>query len=158
MEPARYSKGNAYLIVGAMGLALTIGYVAMALRLPFGQLEQPGAGVFPIFVGVVLGIASLLTVHEGWTTSRRETVEFPTGDDRRRVIYLVVLLLAFFVALPWLGQLVSSALFCILLMRVLSTGLGWGRIVAYSVVMALAIDLVFEKLLKVPLPHGVLGI
>lgn len=158
MEPARYGKGCAYLIVGAIGLALSVGYIAMALRLPFGQLEQPGAGVFPIFVGVVLVIASLLTLQEGWTASGRETVEFPAGADRRRVVFLVALLLGFFFALPWLGQLVSSAVFCILLMRVLSAGLSWTRIVAYSVVLALAIDVVFEKLLKVPLPHGVLGI
>jgi putative tricarboxylic transport membrane protein len=158
MEAAKYSKGNAYLLVGAMGLAAAVGYLTMALRLPFGQLDQPGAAVFPIFVATVLAIASLATIQEGWSTNAREKVEFPVGGDRRRVVYLVLLLLGFFFALPWLGQLISSTLFCVLLMRVLSAGVSWVRILAYSVVLAVAIDLVFERLLKVPLPHGVLGL
>jgi hypothetical protein len=158
MEAAKYSKGNAYLLVGAMGLAVAVGYLTMALRLPFGQLDQPGAAVFPIFVAAVLAVASLATIQEGWSTNAKETVEFPVGPDRRRVVYLLLLLFGFFFALPWLGQLISSTIFCALLMRVLSAGVGWVRIGAYSVVLALAIDLVFERLLKVPLPHGVLGL
>jgi hypothetical protein len=158
MEPVRYSKGNAYLLVGGLGLAVAVGYVTVAFQLPFGRLDQPGAGVFPIFVGAVLTLASLATIQEGWTTNRTEKVELPAGADRRRLLYLVALLLGFFFALPWLGQLVSSVLFCALLMRVLAPGLGWVRIAAYSLVMSILIDLVFEKLLKVPLPHGVLGL
>ena len=131
----RYSKGNAYLLVGAMGLALAIGYLTVALRLPFGQLDQPGAGVFPVFVGAVLAIASLVTIQEGWSANRKETVEFPAGADRWRVISLVALLFGFFFALPWLGQLVSSTIFCALPMRILSN-LSWVRILACSAVLA----------------------
>ncbi len=158
MKAARFSKANAYLLVGGMGLAVAVGYLTVALGLPFGRLDQPGAAVFPIFVAAVLVVASLATIHEGWSTSAEQFVEFPAGADGRRVVYLVLLLFGFFFALPWLGQLISSTLFCVLLMRVLSAGVGWTRTVAYSAVLALAIDLVFEKLLKVPLPHGVLGL
>jgi putative tricarboxylic transport membrane protein len=156
MEPVASNKGKGYLIVGGIGLLVAIGYMVMALRLPFGRLSQPGAGVFPVFVGIVLIVGSLLTIREGWSAGGRETIEFPGGPDRLRVIGLVVLLLAFFAALPWLGQLVSSALFCVFLMRMLSK-LPWIRIVAYAVAIAVLIDVVFEIALKVPLPRGVLG-
>ena len=156
MEPVAFSKGKGYLIVGGIGLVVSIGYLVMALRLPFGRLSQPGAGVFPVFVGIALIAGSLLAMREGWSASGREKIEFPGGPDRLRVIGLVVLLLAFFAALPWLGQLVSSALFCVLLIRMLSK-LSWLRTVAYALAIAVAIDVVFEIALKVPLPRGVLG-
>ncbi len=157
MEPLEYSKGTAYLIVGGTGLLVSIGYLIMALQLPFGRLDQPGAGVFPVFVGAVLALASLVTIQEGWSSSRRAVIEFPAGADRLRVISLVALLFGFFFALPWLGQLISSILFCALLIRILAK-LSWARILTYAVVLAVLVDVVFEILLKVPLPRGVLGI
>src|SRR5687768_14652567 len=111
MKPVAHSKGTAYLIVGGTGLLVSVGYLIMAAKLPFGRLDQPGAGVFPVFVGIVLTIASLVTLREGWLSSERGTIEFPAGADRVRVICLVALLVGFFFALPWLGQLISSALF-----------------------------------------------
>jgi hypothetical protein len=58
--------------------------------------------------------------------------------------------------LPWLGQIVSGAIFSLLLMRLLSS-LGWARIAVYAVVLSVAVDLIFAYLLRVPLPRGVLG-
>jgi hypothetical protein len=69
---------------------------------------------------------------------------------------MIGLLAAYYFALPWLGQMVSSTLFCVLLMRVLST-ISWPRIVAYSLAVSIALYLVFVHLLKVPMPRGVLG-
>ena len=56
-------------------------------------------------------------------------------EERRkrfgRLAGLIGLLLGYVVVLPWLGQIVSSMVFCAVLMRVLS-GLGWTRVVVYS--------------------------
>ena len=68
---------------------------------------------------------------------RDEQVDLPAGADLRRLLSLIGLLLGYFLALPWLGQIISSMLFCALLMRVLSD-LGWTRIVAYSLVISIA--------------------
>ncbi|MFH0882820.1 MAG: tripartite tricarboxylate transporter TctB family protein, partial [bacterium] len=57
--------------------------------------------------------------------------------------------------LPWLGQLICSILFCILLLRVLST-LSWLRIVLYSLAISLTLYVAFIVLLKVPMPRGAL--
>ena len=62
---------------------------------------------------------------------KAERIDFPADGDRNRLLSLIGLLLGYFIALLWLGQTISSALFCILLMRVLSN-LSWLRIVAYS--------------------------
>ncbi len=106
-------------------------------------------------VGVLLAIASASAVWEGWRTDVGEQVEFPAGQDRLRLLVLVGSLFVYIVALPWLGQLLASTLFLILLMRVLSD-VGWPRVIAYSVVIAGTLYAVFVRLLNVPMPRGLL--
>ena len=127
----------------------------MAFRLPFGELARPGASVFPIMVGVLLALASLSTVWEGWRTNIGEHVEFPAGQDRLRLLVLIGSLLVYILALPWLGQILASTLFLILLMRVLSE-VSWPRITAYSLVISGTLYAVFVRLLNVPMPRGFL--
>ena len=150
-------KHRANLVIGGIGLFVSAGYLAMTVRLPFGAMDRPGAGVFPLAVGIVMLIASLFTMWEGWRFERSERVAIPRGTDRRRLLALVGLLLGYFLALPWLGQAVTSTLFCILLMRMLSA-LGWTRIIVYSLVISLVLYGLFVVLLKVPMPRGVLGL
>jgi hypothetical protein len=151
----RVQKRKAYLVVGWAGLALSLAYLALGAQLPFGALDQPGAAVFPMVAGVVAILASAATLHEGWRLERTEPVEFPAGADARRVLGMGGLLLGYFVLLPWLGQLLTSLLFFMLVLRLLSQ-YAWPRIAAYSVVMSLAVYGVFVHLLQVPMPAGVL--
>jgi putative tricarboxylic transport membrane protein len=155
MKTSFVQKRKAYLAVGGIGLLLAAGYLGMAIQLPFGQLDQPGAGVFPIVIGALLMLASLATVGEGWRMERTEQVELPGGEDRKRLLSLIALLFGYFLALPWLGQIISSTLFCVLLVRLLSE-LTWWRVVAYSLLMSIAVYAVFVYLLKVPMPRGIL--
>ncbi len=156
MKNTSVSKRNAYLVIGSAGLFLSLGYLGKSFQLPFGGLHQPGAAIFPVFVGVILMLASLATIWEGWKLEKAERIDVPVGIDRRRLLSLTGLLLGFFLALPWLGQTISSTLFCILLMRVLSD-LSWPRIVVYSLPITTAIYLIFVSVLKVPMPRGILG-
>jgi putative tricarboxylic transport membrane protein len=157
MHVARLRKRKGYLAIGAVGLALSAGYLGMAVRLPFGELARPGASLFPIVVGVILALASLSTLWEGWRTPSAEQVEFPAGRDLLRLLVLVGALFAYIVALPWLGQIVASSLFLILLMRALSD-VGWPRATAYALIISGALYVVFVRLLDVPMPRGLLDL
>jgi predicted small integral membrane protein len=156
MSAASLQKRKGYLAIGGIGLFLAAGYLGMSFQLPFGQLSRPGAAVFPVMVGVLLLLVSLATVWEGWRLDEGERIDLPAGADRTRLLSLIGLLLGYFVTLPWLGQIVGSALFCILLIRLLS-GLSWPRVVAYSIPMSIGLYIVFVTLLKVPLPRGILA-
>jgi len=157
MKATTYQKRKAYLVFGIIGLVFAVGYLALSLRLPFGQLDRPGAGVFPVFVGIVMIVASVATVWEGWRMGETAAIDLPVGADRKRLLVLIALLFGYFVALPWLGQIVTGALFSLALMRVLSE-LSWLRIVIYALVLSVTIDVVFARLLAVPLPHSIFGI
>jgi putative tricarboxylic transport membrane protein len=145
------SKRTAYLSAGGLGLLLAAGYLAMATQLPLGEMDAPGAGLFPVLVGAIMCFASLATVWEGWKTPPADGIELPVGQDRTRLFKLIVLLALYFAAMPWLGYSLSSWAFALLLMRLLST-LSWWRCGAYAAVMTGVIYFCFIYLLKVPMP------
>jgi putative tricarboxylic transport membrane protein len=145
------SKRTAYLSTGGLGILLSAGYLAMATQLPLGEMDAPGAGLFPVLVGAIMCFASLATVWEGWKTPHADGIELPVGQDRTRLFKLIVLLALYFTAMPWLGYSLSSWAFALLLMRLLST-LSWWRCGAYAALMTGVIYFCFIYLLKVPMP------
>jgi putative tricarboxylic transport membrane protein len=155
METTQFQKRKAYLLLGGAGLIFTACYLGLSVRLPFGDMEQPGAAIFPVAVGLLLMLGSVATLWDGWKMESAAQIDVPAAAGRKRLVCLVGLLFAYFCALPWLGQIISSALFCILLMRVLSD-IGWQRIVAYSLIASFGLYATFVYLLKVPMPRGVL--
>jgi putative tricarboxylic transport membrane protein len=155
------SKGKGYLVVGGGGLVLAAAYLAAAVRLPFGKMDQPGAAVFPMMVAALLVAASLAVMWEGWSVQAAEPVEMPHGQGLGRMLGLVGALLAYMLLLPWLGQLLAGFAFCLALMRLLAqaetTAVSWLRIAASAAVMSGAIYVLFVHLLMVPMPRGILA-
>lgn len=155
MSGASLEKRKAYLAVGGAGVFFAAGYLGLSVQLPLGQLARPGAAIYPILAGSLLLVGSVAALIEGWKLKRDERIDVPTGPDLWRLLGLVGVLLAYFLVLPWLGQLLSSTLFCIVLMRILSD-LSWPGIVLRSVAITVPAYFVFIHLIKVPMPRGVL--
>jgi putative tricarboxylic transport membrane protein len=142
--------------MGGVGLLLSAAYLGATAELPFGHLDQPGAGVFPALAGCILIASSLITIWEGWRLDPGIRTDMPRGADLKRLLACVGLLLGFLVTLPFLGLLISSTIFCMVLMRILSE-LAWPWIVAISLAMCGGLYVVFVFLLKVPMPLGLLA-
>ena len=155
MIPTSLQKRNAYLVIGAIGVFFSVGYLGMSFQLPFGQMNYPGAGLYPAIVGFTMIMASLITMWEGWKMDKAVQIDLPDGMNRKRLLSLIGLLLGYILILPWLGQIIVSLLFCVLLMHLLSD-LSWLRILLYSLVISIVLYVVFVILLKVPMPRGVL--
>lgn len=155
MSAASLYKRKAYFAVSAMGLVFSAGYLTLSFQLPFGEIDRPGAAVFPVIVGVIVLLASIATFHEAWQMEQSEQVPLPAGKDLSRILGLVGLLLGYLVALPWVGQVIASMLFFVFLMRLISS-YSWKRILVSSMTMSLSIYAVFVFLLQVPMPVGIL--
>ncbi len=151
MTAGTISKKKSYMWTGLFGLILSAGYLHMSLDLPMGALDEPGAGLFPILVSAIMAFASAAAMWEGHQAPISEAIEIPTGSDRARLVKLVLVLLTYFVAIPWLGYSMSSFIFCIALIRLLSNT-NWVRCILYSIIMTAAVYIVFIYLLKVPMP------
>ena len=128
-------------------------YLGTAWALPLGSAARPGAGFYPVAVGVFgasVILAWLATALR--TTATGHAVAIP-ADARRRVLITAGLLAGFCLALPWTGYLVAAFLFAGLLLRGL--GSGWATALVIGAASALASNYGFGSLLGVPLPRGV---
>lgn len=140
------------LAVGALAAALV--YLVSAWSLPLGTAARPGAGFYPLVVGL-FGAA----VIAAWLATARPRPS-PAADAAiavnggRRVAATAGLLAGFCFALPWIGYPAAALLFTGLLLR--SLGSGWPAAVLIGLASAASSYYAFGTLLGVPLPRGVL--
>ena len=132
-------------------LAAWISYEA--LKVPLGTFNMPGAGFFPLGLGLLLGVLSLVL----WLTSSRrpapnEPVSWP---KRREVICLIATVLAAALLFESAGFLVTMTAFLMITTSVLGN-IGWVKSTVLAVVGSAGAYLIFVRLLKIALPDGVL--
>jgi hypothetical protein len=140
--------------VGAIGICLSVLYLALSFQMPMGRVRQPGAGVFPVVSGFLLLLGSVSALWEGMKQRKSEKVELPAGSDLLRLLAVLGGVLGYLILLPVLGQLISSTLFCFVLIRALSSLSIW-RVMLYAVLMAGAAYLLFVRILMLPMPGGI---
>jgi hypothetical protein len=127
-------------------------YLTLALRLPFGAAARPGAGFYPVIVAVfaiVVALAATVTAYR--SAPGGGTVELDAAS-RRRVVISVVALLAFCLALPWVGYPAAAFAFVTVVLRYL--GARWTTALLIAALSAVGSHVLFAVLLDVPLPRG----
>ena len=149
---------RALLIVSLCFLLLGIAYLVDTSRLPMGSAAKPGAGLFPLLVGIsLLGLSLALFF---WSlkikeNSTKDQEPFPVGKDRRRVLAVGASLALFVLLLKPLGYGLCSAALMATILRLLGLR-SWGRILVISLATAGISLFLFDTLLGVPLPRGIL--
>jgi len=131
-------------------LLFALAWLWLSLRMPLWEYVQPGPGLFPAIAAglAALCAAAALIVTRG-AAAAHELVEW-----RRLLVYLAVVLLwpACFASA---GFVVSSFVALALLLR-LGERLSWIAAFGSAALATGAGWLLFERLLGVPLPHGML--
>jgi len=154
MQSVNWSRSKGYIVVGAIGICLSVLYLALSFQMPMGRVRQPGAGVFPVISGFLLLLGSVSALWEGMKQRNSEKVELPAGSDLWRLLAVLGGVLGYLILLPVLGQLISSTLFCFVLIRALSSLSIW-RVMLYAVLMAGAAYVLFVRILMLPMPVGI---
>jgi putative tricarboxylic transport membrane protein len=154
MQSVNWSRSKGYIVVGAIGICLSVLYLALSFQMPMGRVRQPGAGVFPVISGFLLLLGSVSALWEGMKQRNSEKVELPAGSDLLRLLAVLGGVLGYLILLPVLGQLISSTLFCFVLIRALSSLSMW-RVMLYAVLMAGAAYVLFVRILMLPMPVGI---
>jgi putative tricarboxylic transport membrane protein len=157
-RPSLDGKRKGRMIAGGLGLLFGLWFTWYTwTNVPMGTQDRPGAGVFPLVVGIGLVLVSLMTIVEAWRTAAvAGEVGFPTGEKRRTLLLLAAAFVAFVALYQFLGQYVASSLFMIAALAILGTR-SWVRNVLYGLAIGVTISFVFVELLGVNLPMGVLG-
>jgi len=139
-------------VIGAAAMAVGVLVLALSGELPIGSLSFPGAGLWPKLLALLMiagGMALIAGAREGEAFSA-----IPWSDLRHAVPVLAIAAAA--VALyTTLGFLVSIAL--MLFGLTLLKGRLLPHAALYGVGLSTATYVLFTMVLKVPLPHGLLG-
>jgi putative tricarboxylic transport membrane protein len=129
-------------------------YLALALRLPFGAVERPGAGFYPVMVAVFAIVVAAGATVSAFRSARPAETDAVGLDaaSRRRVVISVVALVAFCLGLPWIGYPAAAFAFVAVVLRYL--GGRWRTALLTGALSAAGSYGLFAVLLDVPLPRG----
>ena len=143
------------LIFGGIFLLAFIGYYSMATGMPPGNLESPGPGMFPTWVGIGGILISLIVIAESLLNKGESgEIGFPKGHDLKVALIFGATLVGYILVLPYLGMLASSVLYAITFLRFGSTT-SWPRSVIVGGLIGAILTIFFSTVLGLPLPRGV---
>lgn len=153
-------------VTGVIGLVGSLTYIVAALRIEDSLLaDAVGASGVPVAVGMLMAVASVALLVKGFALSSTVKMPLATGKGGRHTpadsplrphglaAGLLVILVAYLVALPWLGYIVSIGL--------LSAAVGWfagGRerktLLGFALLTGPILWFLFDFALKVHMPAG----
>jgi len=129
-------------------------YLILSLQLPFGAAARPGAGFYPVFIAVFAVVVALGATTSAFRSAPGAAAAAVDLDAaaRRRVVISVAALVAFCLALPWVGYPAAAFAFVTIVLRYL--GARWTTALLTGVLSSAGSYGLFAVLLDVPLPHG----
>ena len=141
--------GSAYQIAGALvGVAIGIGGAVLAAGYGLGSLREPGPGLWPFVVSVLIVTLSavLLVVGRGLIDAEAFT--------RSSVLPVVgfITFVAFGVLMPMIGFEIPALVLCVIWLKLLG-GESWRNTAVISVLTVAAFYFLFLYGLQIPLPH-----
>jgi hypothetical protein len=139
-----WSQLGAAVVAAVVGIAGVIGSLALGL----GRLTQPGPGLWPFVVCVVVTVLSIILALVG--RHGTDTEQFSRSSVQTAVAVLT--LVVFASVLPLIGFEIPSLLLTFVWLRFLGKE-SWVSSVAISVGTVAAFYLLFVLLLQIPLPR-----
>jgi putative tricarboxylic transport membrane protein len=151
LDAKRLGRG----VLGVLSLALSVGYLVMALGMPAGEIASPGPGMFPTGVGIAAVVISLIVIAEAvFKRSEAGPIVLPRGYELRQSLIFMATLVGFIVILPLAGQYVASTLYVAVFLR-FAGRLSWLRAVLFGVLIGAGLTFVFSAGLGIALPRGI---
>ena len=140
------------VIVGLGFLAIGIGFMVGAVKLQIGGPTDPQPGFFPFLDGIVLIVLSAIFLIQVWRGRIGESQAF--GKLWAPVIVVVTMIL-YVAVIEKLGYIISTAILSAVVMKVLETKL-WPLVIV-SIVLPAASFVIFDRLLGITLPLGIMA-
>ncbi len=131
-----------------------------AIRLHMGSLSNPGTGLVPFLLGIVIGILSLVMLSQTFIEKR-----IPRKDDfsqsevrsKMKPFLILFVLLAYGLLVSFLGHAVTTFLLFVFLLRMI-TPHRWSVVIGGALLASVGSYVLFQLALNVQLPQGILGI
>ena len=145
-------------IAGAALLAFSVAFSAGALKYyRYSSPDGPGSGFFPFWLGVIMAVLAAMLLVGALRSGDPGVAWLPRGEGLRRLLVVLGVTFAFVALLKFVGMILGTALFLIILMRVLDRT-AWPLTLSVAVATAALNYLIFTYWLRVPFPVSVFGI
>jgi putative tricarboxylic transport membrane protein len=140
-------------LIPAVFLGIALWICLEAFQVPFGSFRMPGAGFFPLLLGIALAILALVLLGMNLRSGSGGATQ--VGPTRPEIFALIG---SMFVSV-WLferaGYLLTMGLFLGVTMKVLGKT-GWTVAVLVALTGSVASFLLFGRVLSIALPAGIL--
>ncbi|MEV0972014.1 tripartite tricarboxylate transporter TctB family protein [Microtetraspora glauca] len=147
------TKIRLYRLNSLVVMLFALGVMGYALSLPLGDLQQPGAGMWPLAVSVVMALAAL-----GLLVGERDDGDYEPLTRRTWIIVAGFGLMgAFIVIFSIAGLTLASFLMCLVWLRFMAE-YRWRTSLVLSIALTAIAVLTFSVLLGIPMPHDVLSV
>jgi putative tricarboxylic transport membrane protein len=141
------------IVASVFGIFVGVTMMIGAIRLRLGTPSEPQPGFFPFVAGVILVVLCMILLVRAFS-GRGEGAE-PFGELWKPAILAIGLLL-YSLLLDSIGYIIATIILSMLVLRVLDTKT-WLKLVAISLVLSVGTYFLFDRLLDVPLPLGILA-
>jgi hypothetical protein len=152
VRPSLWQKTNA-VVLPIVFLLIALWICLEALQVPFGSFRMPGAGFFPLLLGVTLGLLALVFLGMSLFSSTGGATWF--SSTRPEIVSLISVMFAAVWLFERAGYLLTMALFLGVTMKVLGKT-GWTAAVMVALIGSVASYLLFGRVLMIALPSGIL--
>ncbi|RPJ11008.1 MAG: tripartite tricarboxylate transporter TctB family protein, partial [Deltaproteobacteria bacterium] len=143
------------MIAGGVFAALGIFILTQTYSYPSLEKGHPGPGLFPNLLAILFMAFGGILIYKGRRFAPAEEPESGTLSPPRKLgnaFSVLALIVVFVAAVHYAGFLITSAVLLFLLMKKL--GVSLLRSALASIVITLFINVMFSKILRVPLPPG----
>jgi putative tricarboxylic transport membrane protein len=150
MEKAPFVRAET--VIDFLLLALGVTVVAISIGYGFGSLAQPGPGLYPVFLGVVIAVSAFFVLLADLKTHIRLFT-----PDKASVTTIFLMLLAFalwILTMPWLGYVLVTLLATFAVAKIMRLE-GWKKPAVVAIATALLLYLLFDYWLYIDLPRGI---
>jgi hypothetical protein len=127
---------RALLGVDSAALILSCLYLWGALGFPRGTMEQPGPGLYPLFVGALLVIASIGSIITDLVKPAQGELEIPKGKNLGRLLVVAGAAAAYVLLLPFAGHLLSSIMLVFVVLQAMGLA-SWPMKIGVTIAIAL---------------------
>jgi putative tricarboxylic transport membrane protein len=137
---------------------LAIGFITAwsSVYLSMGKWRHPGPGFFPFGLAAVLILLSFALIFRHWKKDATPAPFWP-GKTWLRPLLGVAILFFYALIVDPVGFIPTTLIFLVAWMQIIER-LRWRTTLSISIGTTVALYLIFDLFLEVPVPHGFLGV
>lgn len=130
--------------------------IYQASLLPYKSDYGPGPGFLPLWLGVALCLCGAILLSSSLARGVPDRKWLPDREGARKILLVLGATAAAVAAMYWVGMNVAVGLYLLFLLRAIDRR-PWITTVGVAILSPVALYLIFQRWLLVPLPNGPWG-